>query len=87
MESEKTEEEIARAAERRREQGKKLQEIAAAKRLEKVGPNQVLAMCQDSRNFLLGFAERERPAAAYRTKGRKRKRIKGGVAGMCTLVE
>jgi actin-related protein 5 len=36
VESEKTEEELARAAERRREQGKKLQEIAAAKRLEKV---------------------------------------------------
>ena len=35
-ESEKTEEELARLAERRRMQGKKLQEIAAAKRAEKV---------------------------------------------------
>ena len=33
---EKTEEELARIAERRREQGKKLQEIAAKARLEKV---------------------------------------------------
>lgn len=33
---ERTEEEIARAAEKRREQGKKLQEIAAKARLEKV---------------------------------------------------
>jgi actin-related protein 5 len=32
---EKTEEELARIAERRREQGKKLQEIAAKARLEK----------------------------------------------------
>lgn len=37
VENEKTEEELARAAERRRQQGKKLQEIAAAKRAEKVG--------------------------------------------------
>lgn len=37
---ERTEEEIARAAEKRREQGKKLQEIAAKARLEKVlSPN------------------------------------------------
>jgi len=34
---EKTEEELARIAERRKEQGKKLQEIAANKRMEKVG--------------------------------------------------
>ena len=33
---ERTEEEIARAAEKRREQGKKLQEMAAKARLEKV---------------------------------------------------
>jgi actin-related protein 5 len=33
---ERTEEEIARAAEKRREQGKKLQELAAKARLEKV---------------------------------------------------
>ena len=36
VESEKTEEELARAAERRREQGKKLQEITVAKRLDMV---------------------------------------------------
>ena len=36
VENEKTEEELARAAEKRREQGKKLQEMAAAKRMEKV---------------------------------------------------
>ncbi|THH11359.1 hypothetical protein EW145_g709 [Phellinidium pouzarii] len=36
LENEKTEEELARAAERRRMQGKKLQEIAAAKRAEKL---------------------------------------------------
>lgn len=36
VENEKTEEELAKAAERRRLQGKKLQEIAAAKRAEKV---------------------------------------------------
>lgn len=35
-ESEKTEEELARLAERRRQQGKKLQELAAAKRAEKL---------------------------------------------------
>ena len=33
---EKTEEELARIAERRREQGRKIQEIAAKSRLEKV---------------------------------------------------
>jgi len=33
---EKTEEELARIAERKREQGKKLQEMAANKRMEKV---------------------------------------------------
>ena len=36
---EKTEEELARIAERRKEQGKKLQEIAANKRMEKVSSN------------------------------------------------
>lgn len=36
VEVEKTEEELARAAEKRRAQGKKLQEMAAAKRAEKV---------------------------------------------------
>lgn len=36
VEVEKTEEELAKAAERRRLQGRKLQEIAAAKRAEKV---------------------------------------------------
>jgi actin-related protein 5 len=40
---ERTEEEIARAAEKRREQGKKLQEMAAKARLEKVlSPNLLL---------------------------------------------
>jgi actin-related protein 5 len=40
---ERTEEEIARAAEKRREQGKKLQELAAKARLEKVlSPNMLL---------------------------------------------
>ena len=34
---EKTEEELAKIAERKREQGKKLQEMAANKRMEKVG--------------------------------------------------
>ena len=34
---EKTEEELAKIAEKRREQGKKLQEMAAEKRKEKVG--------------------------------------------------
>jgi len=34
---EKTEEELARIAERKKEQGKKLQEMAANKRMEKVG--------------------------------------------------
>jgi len=34
---EKTEEELARITEKRKEQGKKLQEIAAEKRREKVG--------------------------------------------------
>jgi len=34
---EKTEEELARAAEKRKEQGRKLQEIAAKTRMEKVG--------------------------------------------------
>lgn len=36
VEIEKTEEELARVVERRKEQGKKLQEMAAAKRTEKV---------------------------------------------------
>lgn len=36
VEIEKTEEELARAAEKRRAQGKKLQEMAATKRAEKV---------------------------------------------------
>ena len=36
LKEEKTEEELARIAERRREQGRKLQEIAAKSRLEKV---------------------------------------------------
>ena len=35
-ENEKTEEELAKIAERRKEQGKKLQEMAANKRMEKV---------------------------------------------------
>lgn len=39
VENEKTEEEVARLAERRRQQGKKLQEIAATKRAEKVRIN------------------------------------------------
>jgi actin-related protein 5 len=37
MEVEKTEEDIARLAERRKEQGKKLQEMAARVRSERVG--------------------------------------------------
>jgi len=36
METEKTEEELAKITERRKEQGKKLQEMAARVRLEKV---------------------------------------------------
>jgi actin-related protein 5 len=36
VQEEKTEEELARIAERRKEQGKKLQEIAAKNRMEKV---------------------------------------------------
>jgi actin-related protein 5 len=39
---ERTEEEIARAAEKRREQGKKLQELAAKARLEKVPSSSIL---------------------------------------------
>lgn len=38
MVEEKTEEELARIAEKRKEQGKKLQEMAAEKRREKVCP-------------------------------------------------
>ena len=44
-ESEKTEEELARLAERRRMQGKKLQEIAAAKRAEKVKKISMMIVC------------------------------------------
>jgi actin-related protein 5 len=45
---ERTEEEIARAAEKRREQGKKLQEMAAKARLEKVlSPNMLLSTLFD----------------------------------------
>lgn len=38
---EKSAEELARIAEKRKEQGKKLQEMAAEKRREKVGPSSV----------------------------------------------
>jgi actin-related protein 5 len=41
---EKTEEELTRIAERRKEQGKKLQEMAANKRLEKVGPDSFMGL-------------------------------------------
>jgi len=41
---EKTEEELARITERRKEQGKKLQEIAANKRMEKVSSEFVYAL-------------------------------------------
>ena len=39
---EKSEEELARIAEKRKEQGKKLQELAAKNRLEKVGRKRTL---------------------------------------------
>jgi len=54
---ERTEEEIARAAEKRREQGKKLQEMAAKSRLDKVlSPNMLYCIavyeCVDVANSL-----------------------------------
>ena len=66
---EKTEEELARIAERRKEQGKKLQEIAANKRMEKVSFDFV----SELRNytFASAFAKGERPSVSDRSQSCK----------------
>jgi actin-related protein 5 len=53
---EKTEEELTRIAERRKEQGKKLQEMAANKRMEKVSPKFI----QGQQNYISASAPTKR---------------------------
>lgn len=55
---EKTEEELARIAERRKEQGKKLQEMAANKRMEKVSSN-FLSGPPSNQTYASAFAKRD----------------------------
>lgn len=82
---ERTEEEIARAAEKRREQGKKLQELATKARLEKVLSSNMLFFLP----FLTALTSRaacsegERLTILDKLKGPPRSGDQTGVASAC----
>lgn len=74
---EKTEEDLARILEKRKEQGRKLQEMAAKTRMEKVSHNRGVFVSYQSESpfpdlhLSPAFAERKRPAIPNELKGDK----------------